>query len=137
MPKKLTAEDKYYREQSEKQFMSFVIARSMMNGWKHYHPPDNKPDKNGRVQYGIVKGFPDLTLVKGKRLVFVELKTETGRLMAEQKEWLALLEATGAECYVWRPSMWKDVEEFLSEEQTSIRDVEPCACGCYSEEENK
>lgn len=115
MPKKLTAEEQHYREQSERQFQGFVVARATMNGWKHYHPPDNKPDKNGRVQHGIVKGFPDLTLVKGSRLVFVELKTETGRVMPEQKEWLALLAATGAETYIWRPSQWRDIETFLSE----------------------
>lgn len=115
MPKKLTPEDMFYREQSERQFQAFVIARAINNGWKHYHAPDNKPDKNGRIQQGIVKGFPDLVLVKGSRLVFAELKTETGRVMPEQKDWLAILEATGATCFIWRPSMWKDVEKFLEE----------------------
>jgi len=112
MAKRLTEEDKYYREQSERQFQAFVIARAKNNGWKYYHPPDNRP-VNGKVQQGIVKGFPDLTLVKGSRLVFAELKTETGRVAPEQKEWLSMLEAAGAEVYVWRPSMWKEVNKFF------------------------
>lgn len=114
MAKKLTPEDIFYREQSERQFQAFVIARAINNGWKHYHPPDNRP-VNGKVQQGIVKGFPDLTLVKGSMLVFAELKTETGRVAHEQKEWLAMLEATGATVFVWRPSMWREVEKFLEE----------------------
>ena len=113
MVKRLTEEDKYYREQSEWQFQNFVIARAINNGWSHYHAPDNKPDKNGRIQSGIVKGFPDIVLVKGSKLVFAELKTETGRVSPEQKDWLAKLASTGCETYVWRPSMWKEVNEFL------------------------
>ena len=114
MAKRLTEEDKYYREQSERQFQNFVIARAKNNGWTYYHAPDNKPDKNGRVQH-IVAGFPDLVLVKGSKLVFVELKTETGRVSKEQTEWLSKLASTGCETYVWRPSMWKEVNKFLEE----------------------
>lgn len=113
MAKRLTDEDKYYREQSERQFQSFVIARALNNGWTYYHAPDNKPDKNGRIQSGIVKGFPDLVLLKGSKLVFAELKTETGRVSPEQKEWLAKLSATGCETYIWRPSQWKEVDAYF------------------------
>jgi hypothetical protein len=113
MAKRLTDEDKYYRSQSEWQFQNFVIARAINNGWSYYHAPDNKPDKNGRVQSGIVKGFPDLVLVKGAVLVFVELKTETGRISPEQTVWLARLAATGCETHIWRPSQWKEVNDYL------------------------
>lgn len=78
------------------------------------------------------KGFPDLVLVRGPRLLFVELKTDrTGsKLSPEQQQWVADLEAVAnalagpvsrgmatreglpgivtpaLEVYVWRPSDW-------------------------------
>lgn len=49
------------------------------------------------------KGWPDLVLVRD-RVIFVELKTKTGRVRPEQTEWIELLEAARQEVYVWRPS---------------------------------
>ena len=52
-------------------------------------------------------GFPDLVLAKPGRLLFVELKSENGRLSQEQARWLAALGLTErAEVKVWRPSDW-------------------------------
>jgi predicted type IV restriction endonuclease len=116
MPKKLTEEDKYFREFSEAQWQALVIRIAMYAGWKHYHPPDNRPNKNGKVQQNIVAGFPDLVLVKNERLIFAELKKETGILSAAQKDWLSRLEKTGAEVYVWRPSQQEEVEKILEGE---------------------
>lgn len=112
MAKRLTEEDKYNRERTERDWQNFVIARALNNGWTYYHAPDNKPDRNGRIQ-NIVKGFPDLVLVKDGRLVFAELKKELGRVTPEQTEWLAQLAATGAETYIWRPSQWREVDAYL------------------------
>lgn len=63
-------------------------------------------------------GFPDLVLVRGGRLVFAELKTERGRLTAEQEAWIEDLSEVElaardldpddphplVEAVVWRPS---------------------------------
>lgn len=56
-------------------------------------------------------GFPDLCMVhqEQRRLLFVELKTQAGRLRLEQKAWLATLmcvEADHIEIDVWRPTDW-------------------------------
>lgn len=115
MAKRLTEEDKAYREYSEAQFQAIVIRIAMYAGWKHYHAPDNRPNANGRVQQNIVAGFPDLVLVKEDKLIFAELKKETGILSAAQKDWLARLEKTNVECYVWRPSMIKEITAILEE----------------------
>src|SRR6202042_1235579 len=39
------------------------------------------------------KGFPDLVLARPGRLIFAELKTNTGRATLEQGEWLSALAA--------------------------------------------
>lgn len=57
-------------------------------------------------------GFPDLVLCRPPRLLFVELKSEEGRLSRAQRDWLALLETIpGIEAYVWRP---RDQREILT-----------------------
>jgi hypothetical protein len=52
-------------------------------------------------------GWPDLTLVRGDRLVFVELKRSKGKVTEEQQAWLEAL-GNVAEVYVWRPADWVD-----------------------------
>jgi hypothetical protein len=58
-------------------------------------------------------GYPDLTLVRGGRMVFAELKAQDGRLSAEQTAWLDALKQTKAEVYVWKPSDWPTIKRVL------------------------
>jgi hypothetical protein len=61
-------------------------------------------------------GFPDLVLVRGDRLIFSELKTDTGRVSDNQRQWIEALEATcKAEVYVWRTADYNrgDIEAIL------------------------
>lgn len=46
-------------------------------------------------------GFPDITLARDGRVIFAELKTQTGRTTEAQRAWLA---AVGG--IVWRPEDW-------------------------------
>lgn len=80
---------------SERQWQQLVIDFARIHGWRHYHTHDSRRS---------AAGFPDLVLVRGAELVFVELKSEKGRLSAEQELWLLALGATGAEVHAWRPS---------------------------------
>ena len=59
-------------------------------------------------------GFPDLVLVR-ERVVFVELKSDTGRLADQQAGWLQALVEAGCEVHLWRPDEWREglVEELL------------------------
>ena len=86
------------------------LARRL--GWLEYHPYRSERSR---------EGFPDLTLCRTgpyvyPRLIFAELKTETGRLTREQRSWLsALARMPGVEAYVWRPSMWETVKRVLAD----------------------
>lgn len=49
-------------------------------------------------------GWPDRVYVRGDRLIFVELKTDRGRLSDDQKVWLGRLSAVRrVEVYIARP----------------------------------
>ena len=49
-------------------------------------------------------GYPDVTAVKGHRLVYAELKTEKGKVTPTQEQWLEELATAHREVYVVRPS---------------------------------
>jgi len=68
---------------TEAELQRLVTEAAEMAGWLVFH--DNDSRRN-------VAGFPDLVLVKPPRVAFVELKSETGRLRAEQTTWLEALE---------------------------------------------
>ena len=59
------------------------------------------------------KGWPDLFMVRGERVVVAELKVN-GSLSYEQRDWLRTLTRTKkAEVFCWRPSCWKQIERVL------------------------
>lgn len=88
--------------------MQAIIDLARLLGWKTYHTFDSRRSE---------PGYPDLTLVKGRRLVFAELKTEKGRMTAAQDEWLEAFLQAGAEVCVFRPRDWHSgvVEQILRE----------------------
>ena len=92
----------------EKDFQERVCHTARLYNWKIYSVPDSR-----RVS---LNGYPDLTMwhVKQKRLIFVELKREKGRLSESQKIVLDELSTLGvAEVYLWRPSDFDRIIELL------------------------
>lgn len=87
------------RLMSEDAFRTQVIRVAGLCGWIWYYTYDSRRSP---------RGFLDLVLVHRKRreTLFVELKTEQGRLSADQKLWIDALTAAGQEVYVWRPRDW-------------------------------
>jgi hypothetical protein len=53
-------------------------------------------------------GYPDLTLVRGGRIIFAELKSEAGELAPDQIAWRdAITDDIGrVRWYCWRPTDW-------------------------------
>jgi hypothetical protein len=113
MPARLSAKEQALRAISEKDFLSTVTKLALLLGWLVYHAPDNLPGPGGWVQ-NIRAGFPDLVLVRGKRLLFLELKRETGKTTQAQDEWLFALRDAGVEAWVVRPSMMRELRALLA-----------------------
>jgi hypothetical protein len=89
---------------SEKQFMASVVELARWCGWLIFHPFDSRRS---------TAGFPDLTLVRDGRLLFCELKSERGRVSADQQQWLDALQLAGCDVVVWRPDDWPAIVEAL------------------------
>lgn len=90
--------------QPERSFQRQVITYAEIMGWRWYHVPDSRRS---------TAGFPDLVLIRRPLVLWVELKSERGRLKPDQKVWLDDLRACGQVVYVWRPSDWPMVEKVL------------------------
>ena len=97
---------------SEREFANLVVQLAQIKGWKVYRTWNSLHSP---------AGYPDLTMARGTRegetvgrLLFIELKKESGKLTTAQRDWLAALLVAGAEARIWRPSMWNDIVEELS-----------------------
>lgn len=72
---------------AEAAFQDEVLGLARLYGWRAYHTHDSRRS---------APGFPDLVLVRPPRLIFAELKTDTGRVKPEQEAWLEALAEVGA-----------------------------------------
>lgn len=86
---------------SEEQLQRAVRDLALLTGWRAYHTRDSR---------GSDHGWPDLVLAHAKqgRLLFIELKTTTGRIRPQQTAWLDTLASCGQETALWRPAQWHD-----------------------------
>lgn len=101
---------------SERELQNALVQLCRGLGWPHFYVRCVAQKQGAKLNAAFVgpAGFPDLVLLDPhrKRLMFVELKTETGRLRPEQVAWLELLsEVKETSCFLVRPD---DVSEFLS-----------------------
>jgi hypothetical protein len=91
-------------ELSEKEFQERVVFAARSLGWLVYHTYDSRRSE---------PGFPDLTMVRRGRLIFAEMKKNTGVCTDAQQRWLAELEQTECEVYLWRPDDYEEILEVL------------------------
>lgn len=90
---------------SEKEFQSSVVDLAEAMGWRSWHDRDARRN---------AAGLPDWILLRPPRLLFIELKSETGRLRPEQRAWIdELARCPGVEVHVWKPGDWPEIEEAL------------------------
>jgi len=100
------------RKTVEASFKKQILDLARLYDWLVYSIPDSR--------FATLAGFPDLVLMRERdsRLMFVELKTDVGRLSPQQKVVLALLERIAdanqtIQVHVWRPRDWESVQKFL------------------------
>lgn len=98
------------RALSEREWQAQVVKAAEAFGWAVWYDTDSRRNR---------AGWPDLTLLRVRggqgRLLFLELKTERGRVRPEQREWLDALSAVpGVVATVVRPRDWDDVLALLS-----------------------
>lgn len=89
---------------SERQLQESVQTLAEYLGWWVWHDNDSRRNK---------AGWPDLVLIRPGRLIFAELKTETGRLTIEQRRILSMLYAAKQEVYIWRPNDMETIRGIL------------------------
>jgi hypothetical protein len=103
---------------TEAAFMDTILQAAELYGWWPYHTHDSRRSN---------AGFPDLVLIKPPRVLFLEVKSERGRLSRAQAEVLAMLQECGpgdcrymrdgVEAAMVRPSDWEQIVDWLSWER--------------------
>ena len=83
-----------------------VLKLAEQAGWKAYHTFDSRRSE---------PGWPDLVLVRGVQLIFLELKTEEGVVSDDQEEWIDKLgKVKRVAASVARPHHWERVKAVLT-----------------------
>ena len=89
----LASRRRYFATVPERDLLAQVLAVAQMYRWRTYHTHTSRHS---------AAGFPDLTMVRGNRLVFAELKRVGKAATADQRGWLVDLACVpGVEAYVW------------------------------------
>lgn len=78
----MTARQLLDRDMTEDELLTAILEAAMFLGWRAHH--DRRSDK--ALQQGH-PGFPDLVLIRGGRVKFLELKSAKGFISAEQHAW--------------------------------------------------
>lgn len=92
---------------TEKQLSDNIVSLARMLGWLVHRDPTWRAT-------GADPGYPDLTLVRERQVIFAELKSEKGSLTDDQWAWVNALVGIAVDTHpvvrmcVWRPSQWLD-----------------------------
>lgn len=99
----------------EADFQLQITQLAHLLGWEDFHVRAGRTKDSWRTPGSgtMARGWPDLVLVRGKRLLFVEVKRDGGKLTADQERVLGVLDGTSAEVYCWRPADWDQLEKVL------------------------
>jgi hypothetical protein len=103
-------------DESETQFQHRVTQLAEDLGWHWLHLGHDPRGRNNQGPRGtLVKGFPDLMMVRGERMIFAELKAQRApRPTVTQQLVLFTLAGAGASAYIWRPSDWPQILHVLT-----------------------
>ena len=95
---------------TEQDLQDQVVQLARSYGWLVYHVRGNT-----RNQVQGNAGFPDCILVRGSRMLAVELKAADGKVGPLQERWLlALSKVDSVRCTIWRPADLPDIIHTLA-----------------------
>lgn len=98
----------------EREWQSQVLGFAALHGWRVAHFRAARTAHGWRTAVSADgKGFPDLVLVRGNRLIFAELKRDGEVPTPEQEQWFKALRGTQAEVYLWEPRDWELIRGVL------------------------
>ena len=103
---------------TEEQFKAQVLDLATRHDWLIHHDRPAMTSKGWRTAIEGTAGFPDLCMVNVKqrpaRLIMAELKSEDGKMTADQALWRgALRMVEGIETYLWKPSQLEEIADLL------------------------
>lgn len=98
---------------NESEWQQQVLAAALKLGWQTMHIGRTGKHQAVGAKGTLGRGWPDLVLVKGGRIIFAELKAEKGITDPIQKQVLGILHQVG-EVYIWRPSDFGQVLDTLA-----------------------
>lgn len=122
IPKIHAVMELFLAECSEAEFQTLVIQIARHHGWRVAHFRKVRVQRrDGTVFWETPvaadgKGFLDLELVKGKRLIKAELKVGKNIQTDEQVEWFNAYLDAGIETYLWYPRHWPEIVKLLTQE---------------------
>ena len=91
---------------TEAELQSAILEVARWNGWKVYHTHNSRRSQ---------PGFPDLILIRDGTMLAWELKSDTGRVTAEQWDWIhAFAGVTEVGSQVIYPDDYDDAINLLS-----------------------
>ena len=97
---------------TEREFQRAITDAASLFSWRWYHTHTSRNSP---------PGFPDLCMVRGPVGLFVELKSDKGRLSKPQQEWgYALRRVERVEYHLWRPSDFHDAIDLLRPEPEQL-----------------
>lgn len=80
---------------TERQCEDTILEAAATFGWLAHATRPAPSNKGWRTPIRGNKGFPDLVLVRGSEILFVELKRKPNRVEPDQTRWLGALSDTG------------------------------------------
>lgn len=89
---------------TEAAFQRRITDLANLLGLQWHHEVDSRRSK---------AGYPDLTIAGPKGVVWLEVKTDVGRIKPEQQVWIDALREAGQDALIVRPKHWDDIKALL------------------------
>jgi hypothetical protein len=107
---------------NESEFLAMVTELAVIYGWRWAHFRVARTEHGWRtpVSGPLGKGWPDLVLTRERdgRMIYAELKTDTGRLTDDQSAVLGYLMGVARlhgwlQVHIWRPRDFDEIQAAL------------------------